>query len=141
MKNRIITVTLGQDTPAYANLTLSFPGTATDDDIIEHVQRVASDRAADMVFDPSFDWSGLRATEIVDETGRCLASDIAIERSGEDLGLVAEAALKGLVPITALIEEARRQGIRVDPRVADRLLLSTGNAEHETAERVMPTPG
>jgi hypothetical protein len=123
-KSRKLLVTLGQDTPAYADLDIDVPADATPDRIIE----IAKEKAIHFVgadennlqFIPTGDWTGLRIVAITEQTSEgfvCLAEDVSIEPSGEDLGIVAKGVLTGTVPAGALLHEAERQGISVCPRV------------------------
>lgn len=113
-----ITVRLGQDTPAYAEFKMTVPDNATNDEIVGMVKDVAYDKSCDLNFDSSFDWTGLRAVEILDESMECIASDVPVEPSGEDMGLVAKSVLTGAVSPLALLQEAERQGVCVNPDVA-----------------------
>ncbi len=110
-------ITYGQDTPAYANSILDVPDAATDEEIIAAAKSV---EIGDLVFDPSYDWAGARIVELSEvATGRVVATDIPLEISGEDLGLIAQMVLSGQVKPKALLDEAERQGLSVSPEVAE----------------------
>ena len=114
-----VIVTWGQDTPAYAESTIEIEvqGDATDANIIAAVKAKA-DTVGDLVFLPSWDWSGLRIVDITKADGACVANDIPIEPCGEDLGIVAHEVMTGTAGPMALVHEAERQGINVHPDVA-----------------------
>lgn len=105
-----VTVTWGQDTPAYATEVIEVPDDANDGQIIEAVMARA-DAVGNLVFDPSYDWTGLRAVEISAPDGRVIDNDVAIEPSGEDLGLVVRNVMSGAVSLEAMLHEAERQNI------------------------------
>lgn len=105
MTSKKIVVQLGQDTPAYASFSMDA------DTSMENIKTEARRQASNLTFTPSWDWSGLRIVDITGSDGTCLGSDIALERSGEDLGLVAENWLHGTIPFSSLRAEAERQGI------------------------------
>lgn len=106
----------GQDTPAYADTILEVPLDATDEQIIEQAKAF---EFGDLVFDPSWDWSGARIVEIADtgSDGRIVAADVPLEVSGEDLGLITQLVLRGQSHPKALLEEAERQGLVVEPSI------------------------
>ena len=114
-----VIVTWGQDTPAYAESTIEIEvqGDATDENIIAAVKAKA-DTVGELVFLPSWDWSGLRIVDITKADGACVANDIPIEPCGEDLGIVAHEVMTGKAGPMALVYEAERQGIDVHPSVA-----------------------
>ena len=114
-----VIVTWGQDTPAYAESTIEIEvqGDATDANIIAAVKAKA-DTVGDLVFRPSWDWSGLRIVDITKADGTCVANDIPIEPCGEDLGIVAHEVMTGKAGPMALVHEAERQGISIHPDVA-----------------------
>jgi hypothetical protein len=143
-----LNVKYGQDVPAYYKLdvTVELPDgliqdpkrpTARELEQPEVVAAViaaakeASENARDHgKFVPAWDGStGLRVTDISDNTsGYTIAEDIALEFSGEDLGLVAKHVLEGVAQPQALLFEAERQGIEVSPAV--RKLLSPPSQGH-----------
>ena len=110
-----IVITLGQDTPAYVNYAMEVSNDATDEQIVGLVKESAVKRAEDLVFEPCWDWVGLRVVEIADQDGHVIANDIPINASSEDLGIVARNVLSGHVGPLALLQEAERQGVKVDP--------------------------
>lgn len=115
MKKILVYVLYGQDTPAYADTVIEMPADATLEQVTEAAKAVDT---GDLVFKPSYDWAGLRIVEMTEvATGTVLANDVPIERSGEDLGLVAVNVLSGATGIMALVHEAERQGITVAPGV------------------------
>ena len=127
---RKIILTWGQDTPAYAVQDLMVPDDATPEKMLE-LAREQADNVGDLVFDPSYDWSGLRlvaAVEFIDGKQVYHAEDVPIDVSPEDLGIVWLGALRGRVPVGALFPEAERQNIDVSPdveralRLADRIV-------------------
>lgn len=112
-----IVITYGKDTPAYAEKAIEVADDATHDQILQ-AAKDAADGAHDLVFDPSYDWTGYRIVDITTADGECIANDIPLERSGEDLGLVAQNVLSGACAPQALLDEAERQGItNMDPSV------------------------
>ncbi len=113
-------ITWGQDTPAYATSILEVPEDATMEDVIEEAKRQA-DATRGLVFEPSHDWTGLRIVQIDDQDGFPVSDSIAISTSGEDLGLICQNVLSGVVKIEAVLHEAERQNIPVHPDVAEAL--------------------
>lgn len=116
-----VIVTWGQDTPAYATEEVVVPDDASDEQIVAAVKEKA-DGVGNIVFDPSYDWTGLRIVDVTKEDGECVANDVAIEPCGEDLGIIARGVLTGMVSPMALLHEAERQGINVHPKVAEMIL-------------------
>jgi hypothetical protein len=86
---------------------------------------ISGDKAGDLVFKPSWDWTGLRIVEIEDSRLGVLADDLPLEASGEDLGLIAHSVLRGQILPIELLHEAERQGVKVDPKIAAWLRGST----------------
>jgi hypothetical protein len=113
-----IRVELGQDTPAYASFELTVGADLTDADIINLVKEQAENQSGDLVFEPSYDFSGLRVVSATHANGDTIAEDLPIEPSPEDLGIVAMGVLKGTVAPNQLIMEAERQGVDINPEVA-----------------------
>ncbi len=128
-----VIITLGQDTPAYASLSLEVPEGATEDQIVDAALAKARESIERLVFDPSWDFSNARIVSIEEQCQdgpqRIIAEDIPLEPSGEDLGLVAKAALQGVSPLKALLEEAERQNLKVSPFVAQGLDLASDVAQ------------
>lgn len=121
-----IRITYGQDTPAYATKVLSVPDNATPEAMIQSAKDYADDAIEELDFDPSHDWTGLRIVSIDTPDQGCIASHIPIERSGEDLGLVAQNVLSGSCGMMALIHEGERQEMKIAPSV--RHLIELGDA-------------
>ena len=119
-----VVITAGQDTPAYATAVISVAPDATDQQIVEAAKSAVESLVDNLIFDPSYDWSGLRLVEIAKEDGTVVAGDIPIDPSGEDLGLVTQNVLSGACGIAALEQEAERQGLRVDSRTSQALDLA-----------------
>ena len=113
-------ITWGQDTPAYATSVLEVAEDATTEVVIEEAKRQA-DTACNLVFEPSYDLCGLRIVQIEDQDGHPVSDSIVISPSGEDLGLVCQNVLSGVVSIEAVLHEADRQNFPVHPDVAEAL--------------------
>lgn len=109
-----VTITYGQDTPAYATVKLDVPDDATDETIID-MAKAKADEVGDLVFEPSYDWTGLRIVDITLDNGECVANSIPLEPSGEDLGLECSLWLRKRSSFAALRAEAERQGILAAP--------------------------
>ncbi len=112
-----LVITWGQDTPCYATSVMEMPDDATTEQIVEAAKRRALEAQENLIFDPSYDFSGLRIVDISESEGATVACEIAIERCGEDLGLVCENVLNGRTRATAIIHEAERQGININEDV------------------------
>ena len=111
-----VLVTLGQDTPAYATFELEVPEGTETEQLVELAKAEAVNRAGDLVFDPSYDFSGLRITCMMIDR-QFIGEDIPLEACGWDLGLMAQNFLSGRVRGRDLLAEADRQGLTVDPAV------------------------
>ena len=123
---RKIILTWGQDTPCYVDQDMEVPDDTTPEQMLA-LAREQADNVGSLVFDPSYDWSGLRlvaAVEFIDGEEICHAEDVPMEVSGEDVGIVAQGVLRGTVPVGALVQEAERQDIDVSPAVEQALLLA-----------------
>ncbi|MGC8732664.1 MAG: hypothetical protein ACP5RC_10435 [Halothiobacillaceae bacterium] len=130
-------VTLGQDTPAYADVTVEVPDGASEETVIA-AAKDAADQAGSHVFTPSYDWSGLRVVEVTGPDGECLAADIAIEPSGEDLGGAASSVLRGSTPFAALIDEAERLGFAVHSEISAALTVVDATLEEKSRYGKIP---
>ena len=130
MSGNKIVVQLGQDTPAYATFIMDA------DASMEDIKTEARQQAGNLTFKPSWDWSGLRIVDITRNDGACLGSDIALERCGEDLGLVTENWLRGIIPFSSLRGEAERQGVLRE--ASDDHPMRTLQAEYHFKEEAAP---
>jgi hypothetical protein len=139
-----ITVTLGQDTPAYASFEFDVVDDATNEDIINRIQEQAENQAGDLVFEPSYDFSGLRVVSAAHVRrfggiGDTIVEDLPIEPSPEDIGIVAMAVLKGTLAPNQLIMEAERQGVAINPEVAsmfERLTFSNEPMKSSSTQKM-----
>jgi len=129
-----ITVTYGQDTPAYADATIKVPDDATPEFIIQAAKDFVDDAIDDLEFDPSYEWTGTRIVSISDSNGTRIAGYIPIEPSAEDIGLVTQTALSGKCGMMAIIQEAERQGIKTKDGV--RRAVELGDAMQKANESV-----
>jgi hypothetical protein len=123
-----LVITWGQDTPCYATSTIDVPDDATTEQMIDAARSHANEVNENLVFDPSFDFSGLRIVDISEANGGTVACEIAIEPCGEDLGLVCENVIKGRVGPMAIVFEAERQGIAIDADMRDGLIALQATA-------------
>ena len=130
-----IRVELGQDTPAYASFELTVGADLTDADIINLVKEQAEEQAGDLVFEPSYDLSGLRVVSATHANGDTIVEDLPIDPSPEDIGIVAMDVLKGTVAPNQLIMEAERQGFSVRPEVVEMFKRFSLAYEAEKRER------
>jgi hypothetical protein len=116
----------GQDTPAYASQTMEVPNDATDEQIIAMAKAKADD-VGDLVFDPSWDWTGLRIVSITEskkDRKEYIATDIPIDVSPFDFGQAADSAVRGRSKLSQITNEAARQGIAISPEVAAALTFA-----------------
>lgn len=106
-----VSITYAQNTPAYATTELEVPDDASDERIIE-AAKAHADHVGDLVFDPSFDWEGLRILDIYERDGKCVARDIPIDQPSSDteMSRVARGVLTGAVAFSELRSQARRDG-------------------------------
>ena len=106
-----VSITYAQNTPAYATTELEVPDDASDERIIE-AAKAHADHVGDLVFDPSFDWEGLRILDIYERDGKCVARDIPIDEPSSDteMSRVARGVLTGAVAFSELRSQARRDG-------------------------------
>jgi hypothetical protein len=130
-----ITVTYGQDTPAYADKTLEVPDDATSESIIQAAKDFADDAIDTLVFEPSHDWTGTRIVSINTPDGTCIAGDIPIDTCAEDLGLVTQTALSGNCGMMAIIHEAERQGIQAQDGVQRAIELGDAMQKASTSAK------
>ncbi len=143
-----LNVTYGQDVPAYythdvevdlpdglfANPARPSASELAQPEVvaaaIAAAKAAANDASRNGEFDPSWEVAtGLRITQITENTtDEEIANDIALQASGEDLGLVAKHVLQGIAQPHALLFEAERQGIEVCDAV--RKMLSPPSSGH-----------
>ncbi len=130
MSSKKIMVKLGQDTPAYADFFMDAGAS------IDEIKAEALKRAGKITFTPSFDWSGLRIVEITGPDGASLGGDIPLQPCGEDLGLVTENWLRGMIPFASVRGEAERQAILREP--SDAYPMRELQAEYHFREEADP---
>lgn len=86
-----VEVCFGQNTPAYANVTVEVPEGECP---VAYVKANACDILDDVEFEPSYDWDGLRIVEMTCE-GNVLCNDEPVGRMPYyDTGLLAVGAIK-----------------------------------------------
>lgn len=124
-----VSVCYGQDTPGYYHENLEIP-----DDIIADKEKLKSfliDRATDIannedgeyVFQPEYDYSGLRIVDASINAGtEVLVQDLPVENTYWDAGLEMGSALNPILPLenrfVSFLDAIRRLGKNPDEAIA-----------------------
>ncbi len=115
-------VTLGRDSSSYATIHVEVPDQASEKEIVK-ATRDAYDALVndedqfgrDIVFEDSFEFSGLRIVSTFDEERNLHLESVPIETSPHDLGVALIEFLAGRDTFADLFGMIEKQGVRVSP--------------------------